>query len=68
VSSTGVDAGVPVWLHCAAGYRAAIAASMLAAVGRSPVLVDDLFDNAARAGLLVVQDERGPAIGTRDLK
>jgi rhodanese-related sulfurtransferase len=41
----------PIWVHCAAGFRAAIAASMLAAVGRSPVLIDDLFAHAAAAGL-----------------
>jgi rhodanese-related sulfurtransferase len=41
----------PIWVHCAAGFRAAIAASMLAGVGRTPVLVDDLFVNAGPAGL-----------------
>jgi hydroxyacylglutathione hydrolase len=30
-----------VWVHCASGYRAAIAASLLARAGRTPVLVDD---------------------------
>ena len=39
------------WVHCAAGYRAAIAASLLSARGLLPVLVDDLFDNALGAGL-----------------
>ena len=42
------------WVHCAAGYRAAIAASMLSARGRPTVLVDDSFDNAVSAGLEVV--------------
>ena len=42
------------WVHCAAGYRAAIAASMLSARGRPAVLVDDSFDNAVSAGLEVV--------------
>jgi hydroxyacylglutathione hydrolase len=37
-----------VWVHCAAGYRASIAASMLAADGRRVVHVDDDFENAAR--------------------
>jgi hydroxyacylglutathione hydrolase len=40
-----------VWVHCAAGYRAAVAASMLDAAGRSLVAIDDSFDNAERAGL-----------------
>ncbi|MFF3322454.1 rhodanese-like domain-containing protein [Streptomyces sp. NPDC002889] len=40
-----------VWVHCATGMRAAIAASLLDAVGRDVVAVDDGFDSAARAGL-----------------
>ena len=43
-----------IWVHCAAGYRAAIAASMFSARGLRPVLVDDLLDNAAGAGLELV--------------
>jgi glyoxylase-like metal-dependent hydrolase (beta-lactamase superfamily II) len=46
--------GVPggeVWVHCAAGYRASIAASFLDAAGRTVVAVDDEYDRAARAGL-----------------
>ena len=49
-----------VWVHCASGYRASIAASMLDAAGRSTsglVAVDDDFDNAAKAGLHVVGPE-----------
>jgi rhodanese-related sulfurtransferase len=42
-----------VWVHCAAGYRASIAASLLAAAGRRVVAVDDDFTNAATAGLPV---------------
>jgi len=42
-----------VWVHCAAGYRASIAASFLAAAGRQFVAVDDTFDNARAAGLPV---------------
>jgi rhodanese-related sulfurtransferase len=41
-----------VWVHCRAGYRASIAASILAAAGRRVVAVDDDFDNAAAAGIL----------------
>ncbi|MGN7247578.1 MBL fold metallo-hydrolase [Janibacter anophelis] len=40
-----------LWVHCASGYRASIAASVLAARGRRVVVVDDDFDNAAPAGL-----------------
>ena len=40
-----------VWVHCAAGYRASIAASVLAARGIPVVAVDDSFDNAATTGL-----------------
>ncbi|MEE1746263.1 rhodanese-like domain-containing protein [Streptomyces sp. NPDC006641] len=40
-----------VWVHCAGGTRAAIAASMLEAAGRGTVAVDDGFDAAAQAGL-----------------
>ncbi len=30
-----------VWVHCAGGYRASIAASLLVRAGRTPVLIDD---------------------------
>jgi hydroxyacylglutathione hydrolase len=41
-----------VWVHCAGGYRASVAASILAAHGVQVVAVDDSFDeNAASAGL-----------------
>ncbi|NEC81010.1 rhodanese-like domain-containing protein, partial [Streptomyces sp. SID7958] len=40
-----------VWVHCAGGMRAAIAASLLDAAGRDVVAVDDGFDGAERAGL-----------------
>ncbi len=43
-----------VWVHCAAGYRASIAASILAATGRRVVAVDDEFDHAAMAGLPII--------------
>jgi glyoxylase-like metal-dependent hydrolase (beta-lactamase superfamily II)/rhodanese-related sulfurtransferase len=41
-----------VWVHCATGYRASIAASVLAAAGRRVVHVDDEFALAADAGLI----------------
>jgi glyoxylase-like metal-dependent hydrolase (beta-lactamase superfamily II)/rhodanese-related sulfurtransferase len=42
-----------VWVHCAAGYRASIAASLLAAAGRRPVAIDDEFSSAREAGLAI---------------
>ncbi|MFF8939320.1 rhodanese-like domain-containing protein [Streptomyces paradoxus] len=45
-----VPAGV-VWVHCAGGMRAAIAASLLDATGRDVVAVDDAFTAAGEAGL-----------------
>jgi rhodanese-related sulfurtransferase len=47
-----------VWVHCAAGYRASIAASMLAAAGRDVVLVDDDYDNAANSGVRLDETTR----------
>lgn len=35
-----------VWVHCESGYRASIAASLLARAGRRPVLIDDDYDRA----------------------
>ncbi|MFE8936113.1 rhodanese-like domain-containing protein [Streptomyces sp. NPDC007872] len=43
-----------VWVHCAGGVRAAVAASLLDAAGREVVAVDDGFDAATEAGLTVV--------------
>jgi glyoxylase-like metal-dependent hydrolase (beta-lactamase superfamily II)/rhodanese-related sulfurtransferase len=43
-----------VWVHCAGGYRASIAASVLAARGFAVVAVDDSFaDSALASGLRV---------------
>jgi glyoxylase-like metal-dependent hydrolase (beta-lactamase superfamily II)/rhodanese-related sulfurtransferase len=54
---TEVAAG-ELWVHCAAGYRASIAASFLAAAGHKPVAVDDAFDNARIVLPVVAQDAR----------
>ena len=46
-----------LWVHCASGYRAGIAASILDVAGRSTtglVAVDDSFDNAGKAGLHLI--------------
>ena len=43
-----------VWVHCAGGYRASVAASLLDAAGVPLVAVDDSFDNAREVGLHLV--------------
>jgi rhodanese-related sulfurtransferase len=40
-----------VWVHCAGGYRASIAASLLVRAGRTPVLIDDDEQAIATLGL-----------------
>jgi len=40
-----------VWVYCASGFRAAIAASLLDRAGRRVVHVDDAWEKAAQAGL-----------------
>ena len=40
-----------LWVHCASGYRASIAASLLARAGRDVVYLDDSYDSAVAAGL-----------------
>ena len=42
-----------MWVHCEAGYRASIAASMLDAVGRTIVAIDEAFANPEKVGLHV---------------
>lgn len=42
-----------IWVHCAAGLRAAVAASLLARAGRRPVLVDDRWWQVYEVGLEV---------------
>ncbi|MGZ8744762.1 MAG: MBL fold metallo-hydrolase, partial [Nocardioides sp.] len=46
-----------VWVHCAAGYRASVAASFLSADGRTLVAIDDTFENAEKVGLHLVGPE-----------
>ncbi|MEN8706160.1 MAG: MBL fold metallo-hydrolase [Nocardioides marinisabuli] len=46
-----------VWVHCAGGYRASVAASFLAAAGRTLVSIDDSFENAEKVGLHLVGPE-----------
>jgi len=40
-----------IWVHCHAGYRASVAASLLDAAGRNVVLIDDDFAVAQQIGL-----------------
>ena len=40
-----------VWVHCAAGYRATIAAGILDRAGRDVVLVDDDFARVSEVGI-----------------
>ena len=44
----------PIWVHCQAGYRASVAASILDAAGRAVTAVDDDFGNAAPSGLRLI--------------
>jgi hydroxyacylglutathione hydrolase len=45
----------PIWVHCQAGYRASIAASILHAAGHEVTAIDDEFGAAERAGLAIAQ-------------
>jgi hydroxyacylglutathione hydrolase len=53
-----------VWVYCHSGYRAMIAASLLAARGRHVVSIDDVFANAEGAGLPIARPARSPAGGS----
>ena len=46
-----VPADRDVWVHCAGGYRASIAASLLVRAGRRPVLIDDDEQRISTLGL-----------------
>ena len=46
-----------VWVHCAGGYRASVAASFLSAANKKLVAIDDTFDNAKATGLHLITDE-----------
>ena len=50
----GEGSGPEVWVHCASGYRASLAASVLAAHGIPVVAVDDSFDESAAASGLPI--------------
>lgn len=61
-----VPAGPPVWVHCASGTRAAIAASFLDAVGHTVIAIDDTFDAAEQAGLPIRTPEANQADADTD--
>ena len=44
-----------VWVHCKSGFRAAIAASLLARAGRDVVLITDDWEKAEQIGLPVLR-------------
>ena len=46
-----------VWVHCASGYRASIASSLLAAAGHRVVSIDDSFEQSAGDAGLQIQPE-----------
>ncbi|MEX0789670.1 MAG: rhodanese-like domain-containing protein, partial [Actinomycetota bacterium] len=41
----------PIWVHCASGFRASVAASILSRGGKQAVHIDDEWPRAAGAGL-----------------
>jgi rhodanese-related sulfurtransferase len=47
-----LPAGARVWVHCAGGFRAGTAASLLEGHGVDVVHVDDSFDRAVELGLV----------------
>jgi hydroxyacylglutathione hydrolase len=54
---TGEIPAGDVWIYCHSGYRATVAASILAAEGRHVISIDDDFANAERAGLPIARAE-----------
>ena len=53
---SGEVPGGEVWVHCASGFRASIASSLLDRAGRRVVHVDDDWERAARLGLPVTAE------------
>ena len=53
-----------VWVHCATGYRAGVAASLLQRAGRDVVHVDARFAHAEAAG---VPMDKAPELGRATL-
>ncbi|WP_199433754.1 MBL fold metallo-hydrolase [Qaidamihabitans albus] len=57
--SADVPDGV-VWVHCQSGYRAAVAASLLARAGRRVVHLDDDYNNLAATRLTIASGQDTP--------
>ena len=53
---TGEVPDTDVWVHCASGFRASIAASILDRAGRTVTLIDDDFDNAGNSAIDIVEE------------
>jgi hydroxyacylglutathione hydrolase len=52
----------PIWVHCQAGYRASVAASLLDAADRDVTAIDDDYHRAAAAAHLGPGRPRGPPV------
>jgi hydroxyacylglutathione hydrolase len=50
-----LDLSAEIWVHCARGYRAAIAAALLQSRGANPGLIDDVFNHARELGLVTAR-------------
>lgn len=46
-----------IWVHCASGYRASIAASLIARAGKRPILINDAFMHARELSLTTTGEE-----------
>ena len=53
-----------VWVHCAAGYRATVAAGLLDRAGRDVVLVDDDFARVRELGIPLLRGDAPAACCT----
>lgn len=45
----------PIWVHCASGFRASVAASIISRGGKPAVHIDDDYSKAPEAGLAIVK-------------
>ncbi len=52
-----VPAGQPVWVHCASGFRASIAASLVDRAGRDVVVIHDEWDQAGEHDALPIRKD-----------
>ncbi|MEV3905502.1 MBL fold metallo-hydrolase [Mycobacterium sp. NPDC050551] len=55
-----IPADREVWIHCASGYRASVAAALLDRDDRRVVLIDDAYGSAERLGLTTSTDSESP--------